>query len=88
MPEFNVYKLRDGLFSFNRRLKSVDAEKVKRETLKKSAAKLAEMVRQAIISEPEINSPASLNSPYSGGPGPNVTKRKHGKSTNLEINTL
>jgi len=54
----------------------IDMEKVERNTLKRSADALAEMVRQAVVDEDSISSPANLLSEYEGGPGPSMSRRK------------
>lgn len=76
MPNnFEVRNLTEGLNDLAVSLESIDMEKVKRDTLKKSADAMAEMVRLAVVAEPNINTPASLNSPYESGPGYSMSRR-------------
>lgn len=48
-------------------------ESVKRRTMKRTAEAAAEMVRQAVVAEDDIKSPASLLSEYDSGPGPSLS---------------
>lgn len=73
MTEFNIEHNFEDL---RHRLDDIDMENVERMTLKRSANALAEMVREAIVAEDDITSPADLNSIYEGGDGYPLSQRK------------
>lgn len=70
MPiRFESSKIEQDLDEFNLRLEAIDMDSVKRKTLKRTANAMAELVRQAVVAEDDIQSPAGLLSPYESGPG-------------------
>lgn len=73
---FEVDNLQTDLVEFEEYIDSVDMEKVFRTTIKEAATTLAEMVRQAVVAEEDIRSPARLNSPFENGPGPSMARRR------------
>ena len=75
MPiDYGIFEIREDLENFALSVQAVDMESVKEETLKRVASEMAEMVRQAVIAEPSITTPA-LNSPYERGPGPSMATK-------------
>lgn len=72
--QFNVRELSSDLNKLNTSLEAVDMEKVERETLKRAAHTMSEMVRQAVIAEDDINAPA-ISGPYQRGGGPTMAQR-------------
>ncbi len=73
---FDVNKLQASLVEFGNYVESIDMDHVERQTIKQAATSLAEMVRQAVNAEDDIDSPARLLSPYENGPGPSLVTRK------------
>jgi hypothetical protein len=69
--EFEVRNLSEELKQLKATLNQVDEERIKKRTLKRSANVLSEIVRQAVVAEPDIESPA-MNSIYERGQGPSM----------------
>jgi len=72
--EFSVLNIENDLEKLQLSVEAIDMEAVKERTLKRIATEMSEMVRQAVVAEPKITSPA-LNSPYTRGPGPSMATR-------------
>lgn len=72
--EFNVRQISNDLKSLDASIEAIDMEKVERETLKRAANTMSEMVRQAVIAEDNINAPA-ISGPYQRGEGPTMAQR-------------
>lgn len=76
MPiEFDVQQIQAQISDFEFKLDRVDMESVKEKTMKRTADAMAEMVRQAVVAEDDITSPA-MNSKYSRGSGPPMATSK------------
>jgi len=72
MPiDYGIFEIEKDLENFLFSVEAVDMESVKERTLKRVAAEMADIVRQTVIAEPKITTPA-LNSPYERGPGPSM----------------
>lgn len=72
MPNnFEVLGLEQGIDDFASSIDSINVDKIEKKTLKKAAHELSEMVRQAVVAEDDITSPA-MNGPYERGPGPSM----------------
>lgn len=75
MPiDYGMFEIEEDLDDLLMSVEAVDMESVKEETLRRVAAEMADMVRQAVIEEPDIQSPA-LNSPYERGEGPSMATK-------------
>lgn len=72
---FEIDNLQADLIEFQEEVESINMQKVYRTTAKEAATTLAEMVRQAVVAEDKIKTPASLWSPYDSGPGPSLSER-------------
>lgn len=68
--EYSGIEIIDDLEELKFSLDSIDMEKVKRETVRISADKMSEKVRDAVIQDPTINTGGS--GPYESGPGPSM----------------
>jgi hypothetical protein len=53
----------------------IDTEKITRNTMRRIAEEMTEMVRVAVVAEDDIKSPASLLSPYEAGDRPQMTQK-------------
>jgi hypothetical protein len=67
--DFDVAKLTNDLEEFEMKLESIDVDSVKQRTLKRTAERAAQTVRQLVF-ESKIKSPANKISPYESGDGP------------------
>jgi len=75
MPiEYNVNSIKEDLNRMSANIEAVDMDSVKERTLKRVAGAMADHVREAVVAEPDITTPA-LNSQYEQGPGPNMARR-------------
>lgn len=74
MTEFQVTNLQSGLDELAVNLERINPEKIRKETLRRSAYEMEKMVRLAIKDEKRIRSPASLNSPFESGPGTPISQ--------------
>jgi hypothetical protein len=75
MPiQYGNIQIEQDLEEFKFKIEAIDMESVKEETLRRVAEEMSEFVREAVIAEPDITSPA-LNSPYERGPGPSMATR-------------
>lgn len=67
--ELSIGEFSEDLEDFEMKLKAIDMETVKRNTVRRAAQEMASMVRQAVF-ESSIKSPADKISPYEEGDGP------------------
>ena len=69
--EYNVAEISDDLEDFQMSLQAINMESVKEQTLRRVAQEMAEAVRQAVVAEDDITSPA-MNGPNERGKGPSM----------------
>lgn len=74
MPiNYSIQNIEKDLAQMSANVEAIDMESVKRRTLKRVADEMSKLVRQAVVDEPSITTPA-LNSPYKQGPGPSMSR--------------
>jgi len=75
MPiQYDIGQISEDLEDFQISLRAIDMDKVKERTLERVATEMTEMVRQAVVAENDIISPA-MNSPNDRGDGPSMSTR-------------
>lgn len=77
---FEITNFSDDLSELRSIISDADIEEAKEKTLKKSAYAMAEMVRQAVVAEDKITSPA-MNGEFDRGPGTSLATLRAWKVT-------
>jgi len=69
--KFGDLEMRQDVRDFLLEIQAIDVEKVEENTVRRAAVEMSDMVRQAVIAEPEITTPA-MNSVFERGDGPSM----------------